>query len=202
MFTGLVEETGTITAIEHSRDSVTLAVAAEVCLGDTQVGDSIAVNGCCLTATKITLRGKSRGFEFNLLRESWDVTNLSTLKRGSVVNLERALALGQRMGGHFVTGHVDAVGRIRKWEKQGKDWLLDVDTPPALMSGFVPKGSVAVDGISLTVAKLRKRGFAVWIIPHTRKVTNLRTRKVGDPVNLETDLLGKYVLRQVGEVVV
>ena len=196
MFTGLVEETGTITAIEHSRDSVTLAVAAEVCLGDTQVGDSIAVNGCCLTTTKITLRGKSRGFEFNLLRESWDVTNLSVLKCGSVVNLERALALGQRMGGHFVTGHVDAVGRIRKWEKQGKDWLLDVDTPPALMSGFVPKGSVAVDGISLTVAKLRKRGFAVWIIPHTRKVTNLRTRKVGDPVNLETDLLGKYVLRQ------
>ena len=202
MFTGLVEETGTITAIEHSRDSVTLAVAAEVCLGDTQVGDSIAVNGCCLTATKITLRGKSRGFEFNLLRESWDVTNLSALKRGSVVNLERALALGQRMGGHFVTGHVDAVGKIRKWEKQGKDWLLDMDAPAGLMSGFVPKGSVAVDGISLTVAKLRKRGFAVWIIPHTRKVTNLRTRKVGDPVNLETDLLGKYVLRQVGEVFV
>ena len=196
MFTGLVEETGTITTIEHGSDSVTLAVAADVCLGDTQVGDSIAVNGCCLTATKITRRGKSRGFEFNLLRESWDVTNLSALKRGSVVNLERALALGQRMGGHFVTGHVDAVGRIRKWEKQGKDWLLDVDTPPALMSGFVPKGSVAVDGISLTVAKLRKRGFVVWIIPHTRKVTNLRTRKVGDPVNLETDLLGKYVLRQ------
>ena len=196
MFTGLVEETGTITAIEHGRDSVTLAVATDVCLGDTQVGDSIAVNGCCLTATKITRRGKSRGFEFNLLRESWDVTNLSVLKCGSVVNLERALALGQRMGGHFVTGHVDAVGRIRKWEKQGKDWLLDVDTTPALMSGFVPKGSVAVDGISLTVAKLRKRGFAVWIIPHTRKVTNLRARKVGDPVNLETDLLGKYVLRQ------
>ena len=202
MFTGLVEETGTITAIEHGRDSVTLAVAADVCLGDTQVGDSIAVNGCCLTATKITLRGKSRGFEFNLLRESWDVTNLSALKRGSVVNLERALALGQRMGGHFVTGHVDAVGKIRKWEKQGKDWLLDMDAPAGLMSGFVPKGSVAVDGISLTVAKLRKRGFAVWIIPHTRKVTNLCTRKVGDPVNLETDLLGKYVLRQVGEVVV
>lgn len=196
MFTGLVEETGTITTIEHGSDSVTLAVAADVCLGDTQVGDSIAVNGCCLTATKITRRGKSRGFEFNLLRESWDVTNLSALKRGSVVNLERALALGQRMGGHFVTGHVDAVGRIRKWEKQGKDWLLDVDTPPALMSSFVLKGSVAVDGISLTVAKLRKRGFVVWIIPHTRKVTNLRTRKVGDPVNLETDLLGKYVLRQ------
>ncbi len=201
MFTGLVEETGKITAIEHGSDSVTLAVSADVCLGDTQVGDSIAVNGCCLTATKVLRRGKAKGFEFNLLRESWDVTNLSTLKRGSVVNLERALALGQRMGGHFVTGHVDAVGKIRKWEKLGKDWLLDVDTPAGLMNGFVPKGSVAVDGISLTVAKLRKRGFAVWIIPHTRKVTNLRTREVGDAVNLETDLLGKYVLRQVRNIV-
>jgi len=142
-----------------------------------------------------------KGFEFNLLKESWNVTNLSALKRGSVVNLERALALGQRMGGHYVTGHVDTVGKINKWEKQGKDWLLDVDAPASLMNGFVLKGSVAIDGISLTVAKLRKRGFAVWIIPHTRKVTNLRTRKVGDAVNIETDLLGKYVLRQVREIV-
>ena len=116
------------------------------------------------------------------------------------MNLERALAMGQRMGGHFVTGHIDAVGKIRKWEKQGKDWLLDVDARAGLMSGFVPKGSVAVDGISLTVAKLRKRGFTVWIIPHTRQVTNLFTRKVGASVNLETDLLGKYVLRQVREI--
>ena len=187
MFTGLVEETGKITAIEHSSDSVTLTMSAHVCLGDTQVGDSISVNGCCLTATRIIQRGKLKGFEFNLLKESWNVTNLSALKRGSVVNLERALALGQRMGGHYVTGHVDTVGKINKWEKQGKDWLLDVDAPESLMSGFVPKGSVAVDGISLTVARIRKRGFVVWIIPHTRQVTNLRTRKVGDPVNLETD---------------
>ena len=200
MFTGLVEETGTITSIEHGMDSVTLTVAADVCLGGTSVGDSIAVNGCCLTATNVVKRGKSKGFEFNLLRETWDVTNLSALKRGAVVNLERALALGQRMGGHFVTGHIDAVGKIRKWEKQGKDWLLDVDAPAGLMSGFVPKGSVAVDGISLTVAKLRKRGVTVWIIPHTRQVTNLRTRKVGASVNLETDLLGKYVLRHVREI--
>jgi len=201
MFTGLVEETGTITTIEHGSDTVRLTVAADVCLGGTIVGDSIAVNGCCLTATKVIKRGKSKGFEFNLLRETWDVTNLSALKRGALVNLERALALGQRVGGHFVTGHIDAVGKIRKWEKQGKDWLLDVDAPEGLMSGLVPKGSVAVDGISLTVAKLRKRGFAVWIIPHTRQVTNLRTRKVGASVNLETDLLGKYVLRQVREIV-
>jgi len=198
MFTGLIEETGRVEAIEHGPDAVTLTVSAEVCIGGTSPGDSIAVNGCCLTATKVAKRGKTRGFQFNLLRETWDVTNLNSLRRGSAVNLERALVLGQRMGGHFVTGHVDAVGTIRKWEKQGKDWLLDVDAPPALMTGFVPKGSVAVDGISLTVARLRKRGFSVWIIPHTRQVTNLRNRKVGDPVNLETDLLGKYALRQLG----
>ena len=195
MFTGLVEETGRIQAIEHDTDAVTLTVSADVCLGGTNTGDSIAVNGCCLTATTVTQRGESRGFQFDLLRETWDVTDLSSLRRGSAVNLERALALGQRMGGHFVTGHVDAVGTIRKWEKQGKDWLLAVDASVSLMTGIVPKGSVAVDGISLTVAKLRKRGFAVWIIPHTRRMTNLRTRKIGDPVNLETDLLGKYVLR-------
>ena len=196
MFTVLIEETGRIEAIEHGADVVTLAVSAAVCLGGTNIGDSIAVNGCCLTATKVTKRGKSRGIQFDLLRETWDVTNFNSLRPGSAVNLERALALGQRMGGHFVTGHVDAVGKVRKWKKQGNDWLLDVDAPASLMTGFVAKGSVAIDGISLTLAKLRKRGFAVWIIPHTRQVTNLRTRKVGDTVNLETDLLGKYAQRQ------
>ena len=197
MFTGLIEETGTITAIKQSSDSVKLAVTADVTVQGTNIGDSIAVNGCCLTATKVIRRGKSKGYEFNLLRETWNVTNLSMLKCGASVNLERALALGQRMGGHFVTGHVDALGKIRKWEKQGKDWLLNVDVPSALMSGLVLKGSIAVDGISLTVANLRKRSFSVWIIPHTRLNTNFRTRKVGDSVNLETDLLGKYVLRQI-----
>ena len=196
MFTGLIEETGRVEAIEHGPDAVTLTVSADVCLGGTSAGESIAVNGCCLTTTKVAKRGKSRGFQFNLLRETWDVTNLASLRRGSAVNLERALALGQRMGGHFVTGHVDAVGKVRKWKKQGNDWLLDIDAPASLMSGFVAKGSVAIDGISLTLAKVRKRGFAAWIIPHTRQVTNLRTRKVGDTVNLETDLLGKYAQRQ------
>lgn len=197
MFTGLIEETGTITTIKQSSDSVKLAVTADVTVQGTNIGDSIAVNGCCLTATKVIRRGKSKGYEFNLLRETWNVTNLSMLKCGASVNLERALALGQRMGGHFVTGHVDALGKIRKWEKQGKDWLLNVDVPSALMSGLVLKGSISVDGISLTVANLRKRSFSVWIIPHTRLNTNFRTRKVGDSVNLETDLLGKYILRQI-----
>ena len=196
MFTGLVEETGKIIEIARSRDCVIITVSSDLCLVGSKIGDSIAVNGCCLTVTKLSKRGKFKGFEFNLLRETWDVTNLKSLRRGSLVNLERALVLGQRMGGHFVTGHVDAVGKIRKWEKQGKDWLLDIDVPKKLMTGFVPKGSIAVDGISLTVAILRKRGFSVWAIPHTRKITNLSSRKVGDMVNLETDLLGKYVLRK------
>ena len=196
MFTGLVEETGKIIEIARSRDCVIITVSSDLCLAGSKIGDSIAVNGCCLTVTKLSKRGKFKGFEFNLLRETWDVTNLKSLRRGSLVNLERALVLGQRMGGHFVTGHVDAVGKIRKWEKQGKDWLLDIDVPKKLMTGFVPKGSIAVDGISLTVAILRKRGFSVWVIPHTRKITNLSSRKVGDMVNLETDLLGKYVLRK------
>ena len=195
MFTGLIEETGRVLAIEHSIDSVIIRVSSDSCIGDTNVGASIAVNGCCLTVTKVTKRGKLKGFEFNLLRETWEVTNLKFLNKGDFINLERALVLGQRMGGHFVTGHVDAVGKIRNWEKQGKDWLLDINIPKKFITGFVPKGSVAVDGISLTVATLRKRGFSVWIIPHTRKITNLHTRKVGDIINIETDLLGKYVLR-------
>ena len=196
MFTGLVEETGKIIEIVRSRDCVIITVSSDLCLAGSKIGDSIAVNGCCLTVTKLSKRGKFKGFEFNLLRETWDVTNLKSLRRGSLVNLERALVLGQRMGGHFVSGHVDAVGKIRKWEKLGKAWLLDIDVPKKLMTGFVPKGSIAVDGISLTVAILRKRGFSVWAIHHTRKITNLRSRKVGDLVNLETDLLGKYVLRK------
>ena len=195
MFTGLIEETGKVLAIEHSIDFVIISVSSDLCIGGTNVGASISVNGCCLTVTKVTKRGKLKGFEFNLLRETWEVTNLKFLNKGDFINLERALVLGQRMGGHFVTGHVDAVGKIRKWEKQGKDWLLDINIPKKLITGFVPKGSVAVDGISLTVATLRKRGFSVWIIPHTRKVTNLHKRKVGDIINIETDLLGKYVLR-------
>ena len=160
MFTGLIEETGKVLAIEHSIDSVIISVSSDLCIGGTNVGASIAVNGCCLTVTKVTKRGKLKGFEFNLLRETWEVTNLKFLNKGDFINLERALVLGQRMGGHFVTGHVDAVGKIRKWEKQGKDWLLDINIPKKLITGFVPKGSVAVDGISLTVATLRKRGFS------------------------------------------
>jgi riboflavin synthase len=128
-----------------------------------------------------------------LLQETWQRTNLQYADVGALVNLERSLQPTSRMGGHFVTGHIDGVGRIARWERSGQDWALDLDAPPEVQRYIVFKGSVAVDGISLTVAAARKKGFRIWIIPHTWEVTNLRSRQAGDYVNLEADLLGKYV---------
>ena len=120
MFTGIIEETGRVEAIEHGKEAITLTVLTSVCSSGVREGDSIAINGCCLTVTATSSGNLTGAFQFNLLRETWQVTNLSSLRRGSLVNLERALAPDQRMGGHFVTGHVDGIGTIRKWEKQGK----------------------------------------------------------------------------------
>jgi riboflavin synthase len=132
--------------------------------------------------------------QFDLLKETWERTNLSATAPGASVNLERALAVGDRLGGHFVTGHVDGTGVITRWERSGTDHVLEVSAPKELRPYLVFKGSVAVDGISLTVAGVTKAGFRIWIIPHTLAKTSLRERKVGDAVNLEGDLLGKYVL--------
>ena len=128
-----------------------------------------------------------------MLRETWRRTNLQFAQPGSLVNLERPLRAGGELGGHFVTGHIDGVGKITRWERAGQDHVLDIAAPPEVMRYIVFKGSVAVDGISLTVAGVQKKGFRIWIIPHTFEVTALRERKVGDAVNLEADLLGKYV---------
>jgi riboflavin synthase len=130
--------------------------------------------------------------QFDLLRETWDRTNLRSVQRGSAVNLERALAANGRLGGHFVTGHIDGTGEIVRWERSGADHFLDIAAPPEVMRYIIFKGSIAVDGISLTVAAVSRKGFRIWIIPHTFEVTALRERKVGDAVNLEADLLGKY----------
>ena len=138
-------------------------------------------------------RGKHKLAQFDLLQETWKRTNLQFAKRGSLVNLERPVPADGRFGGHFVTGHIDGLGKITRWERAAQDHVLDVGAPPELMRHVVFKGSIAVDGISLTVAGVTKRSFRVWIIPHTYEVTALRERKVGDAVNLETDLLGKYV---------
>ncbi len=193
MFTGIVEETGTIAAITPSERSIQLVVTTGVCARGTRIGDSIAVNGSCLTVTRISNAKGSRRFHFDLLRETWNRTSLSTAARGTRVNLERALAAGGRLGGHFVTGHIDGTGTITKWERQGADHILEISSPKEIRPYLVTKGSIAVDGISLTIAAVTRSGFRIWIIPHTFEVTALNQRKVGDPVNLEADLLGKYV---------
>ncbi|HUC86372.1 MAG TPA: riboflavin synthase [Candidatus Acidoferrales bacterium] len=195
MFTGIVEEAGIIEKITPAENSIEMIVRATASGRGVKVGDSVAVNGCCLTAVKVVARGKSRLIQFDLLQESWERTNFQFARAGSLVNLERPLRANGELGGHFVTGHVDGLGRIIRWERAGKDHVLDLNAPPEVMRYMVFKGSVAVDGISLTVAGVRKRSFRIWIIPHTFDVTALRERKVGDAVNLEADLLGKYVER-------
>lgn len=195
MFTGIVEETGLLRGIRKGPRSIRLSVEARLCARGTNPGDSLAVNGCCLTVTRVSGRAGARRLEFDLLHETWKHTSFPSLGDGSLVNLERALRADSRLGGHFVTGHIDGTGRITRWEKKGADHLLDVSAPAGIMRYVVHKGSICMEGISLTVAAVRKSGFRLWIIPHTLAATALRERVVGDPVNLETDLLGKYVER-------
>jgi riboflavin synthase len=193
MFTGIVEETGVIEKIEPTGKSIALTVRATACGRGLKLGASVAVNGCCLTAVKISTRGNAKLIQFDLLQESWRRTNFQFAKVGSLVNLERSLRADGELGGHFVSGHVDGLGKIIRWEKSGADHVLDIAAPADVLRYVVFKGSIAIDGISLTVAAVQKKSFRVWIIPHTFAVTALRERKVGDAVNLETDLLGKYV---------
>jgi riboflavin synthase len=192
MFTGIVEETGSVQRIRPADKSIELSVRMKTCGRGLRVGDSLAINGCCLTAVKVRSNAKGKLAQFDLLQETWKRTNLQFAGTGSLVNLERPLRADGRLGGHFVTGHIDGVGRITRWERAGQDHVLDIAAPPDLMRYVVFKGSIAVDGMSLTVAGVQKKEFRIWIIPHTYEVTALRGRKVGDAVNLEADLLGKY----------
>jgi len=196
MFTGIVEEVGVVEGIECTTKAIELMLQTKICGRGLRVGDSLAVNGCCLTVVEMFRRnGGFKSVRVDLLEESWRRTNLQFANVGSAVNLERALSANGRLGGHFVTGHVDGMGKILRWEKRGADYFLEIAAPADVMRYVIFKGSIAVDGISLTVAEVRKKSFAVWIIPHTQEVTALRERKVGDAVNLEGDLLGKYVER-------
>jgi riboflavin synthase len=195
MFTGIVEETGAVAAIKASPKSIRLTVEANRCGRGLKLGDSVAVNGCCLTVVKLVSRGRRKLVDFDLLRETWVRTNLQHARVSSLVNLERPLLATGRLDGHFVTGHIDGTGRIGRWEKSGSDHVLEIAAPKELMRYIVFKGSIAVDGISLTVASVGPKNFRLWIIPHTLAVTALRERKEGDAVNLETDILGKYVER-------
>jgi riboflavin synthase len=199
MFTGIVEETGVVEAVTPTPTAIQLTVQPRLCAVGVKTGDSLAVNGCCLTAVKVSRRDKRCSVRFDLLQETWTRTNLQFVKPGSLVNLERSLRADSRLGGHFVTGHIDGLGTIRRWERTGQDWMLDIAAPAEVMRYVVFKGSIALDGISLTVAAVRRGGFRIWIIPHTWEVTALREREVGDAVNLEADLVGKYVEQMLGK---
>ena len=195
MFTGIIEETGTVESIHPGDKSIRLTLKLRKTGGGLKVGDSLAVNGCCLTVAELTAKGRAKTAQFDLLNETWDLTNLQHCRAGSLVNLERSLEAGGRLGGHFVTGHIDGTGKIITWEKTGDDHQLQIAAPEDVMRYVIHKGSIAVDGISLTVAAVEKESFKIWIIPHTFESTALSERAVGDAVNLEADMLGKYVER-------
>jgi len=189
MFTGIVEETGTIVDFREGEGSWRLRVKAEQVMEDLKDGDSLAVNGCCLTACEIS----GDEVEFDLLGETVNRTSIRDYSAGMAVNLERSLTPSTRMGGHFVTGHVDGVGEMLVLEQKGKDTYLRVRPPAEFLDYLIFKGSIAVDGVSLTVAEVEEDWFSVWLIPFTLEVTNLSDRKVGSSVNLEFDMLAKYV---------
>jgi riboflavin synthase len=195
MFTGIVEETGVVDSIQPLDKSMRLTVTMRKCGAGLKVGDSLAINGCCLTVAKLTTKGRKKTAQFDLLNETWQKTNLQFTRAGSLVNLERSLEVGGRLSGHFVTGHIDGMGKIIKWEIVGDDHLLEISAASEVMRYIILKGSIAVDGISLTVASVERESFGIWIIPHTHEVTALNDRAVGDAVNLEADMLGKYVER-------
>ncbi len=191
MFTGLIEDIGLVRWIRATDRGTQLQLAAPRIAPDIHRGDSISVNGCCLTVTSC----RDEHLTFDLLEETLDRTNLRHLRRGSPVNLERALAADGRLGGHFVQGHVDCAARVIAFEATGEDHGLQVELPSDFSHYVTCKGSIAINGISLTVAELLESSFAVWIIPHTKRRTNLDGLQVGDNVNLEFDILAKYVER-------
>ncbi len=191
MFTGIIEEMGSVKALRREAGSARLTISASTVLGSTALGDSICVNGVCLTVVDM---GRSE-FSADVAYETLKVTDLGELQGGQKVNLERALQLSARIGGHLVTGHIDAVGRIREKRQEGNSWRVFIEAPETALRYIIKKGSVAVDGISLTVADVDITGFSIAMIPHTAKLTTLGFKSAGDSVNLETDIIGKYVER-------
>lgn len=193
MFTGLIESVGTVKVLEpRGNDAARLVIEAPFA-DELALGESVAVNGCCLTVT-----GKEGGISFDLLVETLNRTNLGILKPGSRVNLERALRADGRFGGHFVQGHIDTTAEVLSAEPSGNDLNLVIGIPRDGVRYFIEKGSIAVNGVSLTVASLTAESFGLWIIPHTLQETKLGELKPGDRVNLEYDLIAKYAERQLG----
>lgn len=189
MFTGLVEEVGMVRRLQRDRQGGRLSVAARAVLDGTRVGDSIAVSGACLTVVAVD----GAGFVVDCMPETLDHTTLGRAVPGMVVNLERSLAVGGRLGGHLVLGHVDAVAEVLGIRREGIAWEVRIGLPQELAGCVAPKGSIAVDGISLTVITVDTAGFTVGVIPHTLRATSLGSVKVGQRVNLEGDVLARYV---------
>jgi riboflavin synthase len=192
MFTGLVESTGTVVSLESRGDQARLTLDLPF-QTELALGDSVAVNGCCLTVAELAANGVS----FDILTQTLRVTSLGELQTGSTVNLERAMLATARFGGHFVQGHVDATGEILTLEPHGQDHRFEVSLPPEIHRLCIDKGSLCVDGISLTIAELKQASAVFWITPHTFAHTHLHACRVGQRINLEADLLAKYVERLV-----
>jgi len=194
MFTGIVEEIGTVVDFEASQNILRIKVQASKVLEETYLGDSISTNGVCLTVTGI---GKNH-FYADVMGETVRRSNLGTLKKGDKVNLERAMAANSRFGGHIVSGHIDGKGKITSYEKEGNAVWITIDTGKEVLKYIVEKGSIAIDGISLTVAYVDEKKIKVSIIPHTSEETTLLKKKIGEEVNLECDVIGKYVEKLLG----
>ncbi|MCI6323246.1 riboflavin synthase [Treponema porcinum] len=194
MFTGIVEECGTVLGVLKNGVSGSLQIQASTVLEGTKTGDSIAVNGVCLTVTKLT----KSSFTADVMAETFRRTNLGSLGKNSRVNLERAMAADGRFGGHIVSGHIDGTGVISRIKEEGNAVWIYISAPQSILNLIVEKGSVAVDGISLTVAAVSDKEFAVSVIPHTRENTALSGKKTGAVVNLENDIIGKYVQKLTG----
>ncbi len=197
MFTGIIEEVGRIAKVVERGENRRVTIEAKLVTGDLHTGDSISVSGCCLTALDIT----PTSFCADLAPETWTRTSFSRLHAGALVNLERSMPADGRFGGHIVQGHVDGVGTLTKFAQlaDSGNWWLEIEVPAEIERYLVFKGSITIEGISLTIARLEGRACSVAIIPHTYEATNLRTLKAGDPVNLEADVIGKYVERLMGE---
>lgn len=189
MFTGIIEEVGVVESIKKGASSAVITIRADKVLSDLKTGDSVAVNGVCLTAVNIT----GRGYSADVMHETLRRTNLGSLKSGSRVNLERAMAADGRFGGHIVAGHIDGTGRIISMTKDDNAVWITIDTDASILKYIIDKGSITIDGISLTVAAVTNENFSVSVIPHTADSTTLLEKKPGDTVNLENDMIGKYV---------
>lgn len=191
MFTGLIQDVGKIRKIDRRGDSAVLSIASKMVTEDLQLGESISVNGVCLTVTA----WDNSNFTADVSPESLDCTTLGLLQPGASVNLERALRLCDRLGGHMVSGHVDCIAQVRKRYQDNNAVRFEFSVSPSSMRYLIEKGSVAIDGVSLTVNEVISDGFSVAIIPHSLEMTTLKDKKIGDKVNIETDILGRYVER-------